>query len=710
MKTINLLFAVHNHQPVGNWASIFRQGWQKCYEPFLRLLEKHPQFRITLHYSGSLLEWLEEEQPDFLPRLRALVDRSQVELLGGGFYEPMLNCIPEEDARGQIALLTHYLGEKLNTIPQGLWIPERIWNMTLPKLLAPMGLRYTIVDDTTFRQAGLPEEELFGYYVTEHGGAALAVFPIQKWLRYAIPFYSPQETLDALRFWSTDSGQAAAIYADDGEKFGLWPGTYRSVIEEGWLERFIHLLEQNQSWVQMLTFREYMERFTPLGRTYLPPASYEEMTAWALPAHPAIAYEDMIAELKQIRRYEKYQPYLRGGIWENFFIKYAESNHMHKKMLYVSHKVHQALRGNDSPEKAVNPPPALIALWKSQTICPYWHGLFGGIYLSHLRHRVYQNLITAERLAEISKWGGEKYLEKEVHDLDKDLHPEILVTSPELGVILKPDYGGALVELDYRPKKFNLTNVLTRRPEAYHRKLKKGSLNSSAKGLAAGGLENGLVYDWYTRYSFLDHFLGEETTFDQFRRCQYPELGDFVNQPYEIIEAMEENEAKRLGVLLRRGGGLWQKEGKTPLEIFKLFLFHQEAAKLIVKYEICNQSRQTADLWFGVELNLTLLAGDDPQRIFLFPGLRVENQQMGASGVLPTVENILLRDENVGFQVEIIVGPSAQLWRFPLETISQSERGLEKTYQGSVLLFHWRFTLSPEEVKFISFTLSCGGI
>ena len=65
-----------------------------------------------------------------------------------------------------------------------------------------------------------------------------------------------------------------------------------------------------------------------------------------------------------------------------------------------------------------------------------------------------------------------------------------------------------------------------------------------------------LMYDWYTRYSFLDHFLGEETTFDQYRRCQYPEFGDFVNQPYELVDVEEKERSRQMGVLLHRSGGL----------------------------------------------------------------------------------------------------------------------------------------------------------
>ncbi len=675
------------------------------------MLEKYPQFRLSLHYSGSLLEWFEENRPEFLQRLRALIARGQVEVLSGAFYEPLLPFIPPKDAVGQIDLLSQYLGEKLNARPQGFWLPERVWVPTLPKTIAPSGLKYTIVDDAHFRYAGFSDEDMFGHYVTEYEGFTLCIFPINKRLRYAIPFRPPEETIEALRFWASDSGNLAVAYADDGEKFGLWPGTYGWVYEEKWLEKFVGRIAENLEWIHMLTFGEYLEKFPPQGRAYLPPASYDEMMAWALPAVTAIGHEDMVDQLKQEGRYEKYKPFLRGGSWENFLVKYAESNHMHKKMLYVSEKVHRSLQTHPAPgkEKDLPVPPALEALWKGQVGDAYWHGLFGGLYFNFLRHNVYQNLIIAERLAEIAQWGTEKYLVHEIYDLDKDLEPEILIASPEMGAILKPNYGGSLIEMDYRPKKFNLTNVLTRRPEAYHRKLKKSPWGSASLAKEEG-LGEALMYDWYTRYSFLDHFFGEDTTFEQFHRCQYPELGDFVNQPYDLLEVKELESSKELAILLQRSGGLFKREGKVPIDIYKRFLFHRDKAGMKVEYEIVNRSAAESSLWFGVEISLTLLAGNDPQRYFMFPGLKVGDRRMISHGVLPALESVHLRDESMGFQVSMDVVPAGQVWRFPLETISQSESGPEKTYQGTVLLFHWQFSLKPGETKRLIFSLFCGGI
>jgi len=134
---------------------------------------------------------------------------------------------------------------------------------------------------------------------------------------------------------------------------------------------------------------------------------------------------------------------------------------------------------------------------------------------------------------------------------------------------------------------------------------------------------------------------------------------------------------------------------KLPVETAKRFTFHRDQARLEVGYEISHQGAAETKFRFGVELNLTLLAAKDPQRHFLFPGLKVEDRSLGASGAIPEVEHIRLRDEAAGFELSFDLSPRGQLWRFPLETVSRSESGFQKNYQGTVLLLHWPFSLKP---------------
>src|SRR5579863_9216729 len=99
---IQLGLLIHNHQPVGNFPWVFQQVYEAAYLPMIEALERHPGVRLSLHYTGSLLDWMETAQPAFLQRIASLVRRKQVEIVSGGYYEPILPSIPDRDKVAQI--------------------------------------------------------------------------------------------------------------------------------------------------------------------------------------------------------------------------------------------------------------------------------------------------------------------------------------------------------------------------------------------------------------------------------------------------------------------------------------------------------------------------------------------------------------------------------------------------------------------------------
>jgi alpha-amylase/alpha-mannosidase (GH57 family) len=103
LPKIHLILVIHAHQPVGNFDSVIENVYQQSYLPFLEHLSRHPSVRIGLHYSGSLLDWLEEHHPEFLDKLGSMSERGQIEILGGGFYEPILIPFPREISRNRFA-------------------------------------------------------------------------------------------------------------------------------------------------------------------------------------------------------------------------------------------------------------------------------------------------------------------------------------------------------------------------------------------------------------------------------------------------------------------------------------------------------------------------------------------------------------------------------------------------------------------------------
>ena len=138
--SIHLGLVIHNHQPVGNFPWVFQQVYEESYLPMIQALELHPQVRLSLHYTGSLLDWFHQAHPEFVERIAMLVRRNQVELVSGGYYEPILPSIPDRDKIAQIRRLNERLFRDFGVNASGMWIAERVWEPGLPRLIREAGI------------------------------------------------------------------------------------------------------------------------------------------------------------------------------------------------------------------------------------------------------------------------------------------------------------------------------------------------------------------------------------------------------------------------------------------------------------------------------------------------------------------------------------------------------------------------------------------
>src|SRR5262249_15921015 len=151
----------------GNFEEVLERCYQSAYLPFARMLEKHPSIRVGAHYSGPLLTWIEENHPEYFELVRELVKRGQIEMVGGGMYEPILAVIPAEDQLVQVTRFASYLEKHFGKRPSGVWLAERVWEPQLPSALAGAQVNYSLVDDYHFLSAGFEPEELLGTYIAE---------------------------------------------------------------------------------------------------------------------------------------------------------------------------------------------------------------------------------------------------------------------------------------------------------------------------------------------------------------------------------------------------------------------------------------------------------------------------------------------------------------------------------------------------------------
>jgi hypothetical protein len=680
-----IVLLIHAHQPVGNFDDVMERAYTQSYLPFVEVLARHPTIRVGLHFTGSLLEWIERAHPEYLAELRGLVKRGQVEMVGGGFYEPILVAIPPQDRHEQITRLADYVEKHFGKRPRGAWIAERVWEPQLPSSLAPFGVEYTLVDDNHFLGAGFELNQLYGYYLAEDLGHTVKVLPGLKSFRYLIPFRPPEETIQLLRTCAAEQPGGFAAMGDDLEKFGIWPGTHELCYRNGWLERFFTVLDQNQDWLVTTTPGAAVASHPPLGRADLPAASYTEMMEWSLRTPARNRYHALVTEFSSR---PDALPFVRGGIWRNFLTKYSESNLLHKKMLHVSRKVHALDHSRRHDEAFLTArEEARTLMLRGQCNDPYWHGVFGGLYAPHLRTAVWRSLAEAETIADRLSHRPHHYEDAVKCDFDADGHEEIYFTSDRYAALLSPGDGGTISALECRQSHSALINSLERRLEAYHAKIKNipGRQAHSPQSIheqtraKEEGLDRWLNYDRWPRSCFRLLLFGQEKQHRDCSAVQLEENAALAGGKYRIVE-MSSTKAK----VASDASADW------PAEKTFSFVKTKDGFEVVCDVTLCRAAPGTASVHLGIENVLNFLAPSAPDRYFESNGQRYPLRWCAAT---PASE-LRVVDEWQGISVTLSAPSARDFWIAPIETVSESEEGFERIYQGSQIIAVWPLELS----------------
>lgn len=662
-KSISLLLGVHAHQPVGNFTHVLDDAHARCYGPFLRVMHGYPAFKFAIHISGWLLDYILEHYPDDMALLREMVRRGQAELVGAGYTEPVLAVIPEQDRLGQLQRMSDQLEQTLGQRPQGAWLTERVWEATVVPALADSGIRYSTVDDYHFLCAGKSSGDLDGYYTTEENGRQLDLFPISEALRYRLPFSPAQDVVGYLESLAKEGGAPAAIYFDDIEKFGIWPETYNWVYERGWLTQFIEGVLASDI-IKTERYCDYHARAKTRGVVYLPTTSYIEMNEWTLPVPAAHQYADLVQASKDAGQFEQNKPFLRGGIWKNFMMRYPESNWMHKRMLGLSRRLHALPQKKQTAQM-------LDALFEAQANDAYWHGLFGGLYLPHLRRAVYNAIVKLEGLLD----GVAPRQAKQLLDLDLDGADEIFLQNGLLQAVLRQDGSAALCEFDAYRLNHNFADTLSMPREHYHRKVHAQPIEERpVEGIA----------NPHERVSLKHEITPEDMVIDEQQKLMFLDRwlsgGDEIKPCYALAKNADVKHGTTFEATL--GAGTVRKSVVL------------DAARLYVAYHFADVGEGV----FRVVVNLAMPSCDGPAGRF-----RVGNEIAGGFGQvlqLDAMQRIVLEDAVLGGKLKISVNQPVSLLSKPCFSVSQSEAGFEKIMQAVVLTFECVRTAQADTLEF----------
>lgn len=637
-RSITLLLGVHAHQPVGNFTEVIADAHRRCYKPFLETLIAYPDFRFSVHFSGWLLDWLRQRFPADMQLLAAMVQRGQVELFSSGDTEPVLAAIPHRDRVGQLRTLNDKLAAWTGVKPTGAWLTERVWESSVVPALAETGIRYAMVDDYHFFCTGKDAAELDGYFSTEEDGSRLDLFPISEALRYRLPFSPANDVITYLENLA-ERGQSAAIYFDDIEKFGIWPETFDWVYHRGWLKALIEGVLASPK-IRTATYADFHAQQATRGLVYLPTTSYREMNEWTLPMPAARVYAQFLAGEKATGRGDLHTPFMRGGIWRNFLSRYPEANWMHKRMQELSARLAQI----------PTPPQELIdALYRAQANDAYWHGLFGGIYLPHLRRAVWNNILALEAGLDAIHARAPML----AVDLDLDGKIEILIRTPKLQLALRDDGLGAAHELSSYPLHHNFGDTLRRHHEQYHDRIGSGPTQHHGEGIASA----------HDRVRFKHPIAAADIVPDaQPRALWLDALNGQVLTDYALADA-EQLRFQRASVNKRYS--------LTDHTVTVSWHFDQRAGQP-----------------FTTTLNLAMPSGEGILGRYVLadggtPG------SFGQELTLPGCSLLTLDDGMLGSALHLTSAQSVEIRCRPHMTVSQSEAGLEQIMQAIEITIAW---------------------
>lgn len=146
---MNSIYVSFNLKPLSTCITtneVIESDYQSVYKPLVKFLYSHPEFSFSFSFSGYQLQFFRKRKTEFCTILKELINRKQVEILGGGFYDPVLPLLSPVDRNGQIDLMSGEIRQTLGKRPRGITLFADCWDSSLVGSLQTCGIEYVLLD------------------------------------------------------------------------------------------------------------------------------------------------------------------------------------------------------------------------------------------------------------------------------------------------------------------------------------------------------------------------------------------------------------------------------------------------------------------------------------------------------------------------------------------------------------------------------------
>ncbi len=661
MNKLKVILGAHNHIPLGSTNEEFELTYQSKLKPLITSLYKFPKIPTVLHYSGVLLQWLEKHHPEFFMLLEELVNRKQVEILGGGFYEPLLPLLPLTDKIGQVEMLTTYLRKKIGKRPRGCWLPGMVWEQNLTGALQASGMDYIFLNETQFIAAGFKGSETQRPCITEDQGKTIIVYPIQNYEDIKNEGEFKQYLRSLVAPQGDDNDRIVSFFPQDFTFLRNLEDTQEEAIS-----RFFGVLAFMEDQIELTLPSRSLRTIKIYKKAYFPNSADPQTMYWAMDTERKKNF-DTLRRLETQGLIPGATSFVFGAFPRQFLVRYPEANGIYSKMMYTHILINQ-LRGDKYRKRT-----AREELWKAQGCDGFWHIGNGGVYKNSLRKAMYRSLLEAEK---ISRERGIFTPSILAFDFDLDGEREYLLQGAEINGYIKTE-GAGLIELDYLPKAWNYLDTFSRKRESYHE---------------VAGVEDG-----YRRAAFLDRLLAPEATLAQAMEGRFPHSRCLFRKSYEMINI----DKVKQGITFKL---MSDEEGPfNTVEVEKTYYLKKNV--LFVHYKLINRGVDPKRFNFSTQVDLSF-AGDSEtdQEIEKIEAdqkrhLNLENQEAR------NADGLVFHDLNNGVTLTLDSSTSFDAWIMPIRTPCRMNDTMVDEYQSTCVIVTKPVILAPEESWETQFSL-----
>lgn len=374
MSQVHICYSLKSSRIGPEQKEIFEKDYENVYKPAAKFLYSHPEFRMSFAFNGVQIDFLQKEYPEFIEILRELISRRQIEILGGGYYDPAFPLLFPMDRTGQIEFLTSTLRSVTGKRPRGITLCASIWDYSLVSCFYNCGMDYVLLDDSLIPD----EKQKFVPLIMSDKGKTISILPLYQEFKPEIQD-DPRDYLNLISKKIAKSSKNSPKPLKEcvkGLNIQFTHEEFQSLLRSGYLEKLYREISEKKDFFDFATPITLVKEAKLRIPVYIASGMSREVGLWGIEPYRAV---------KADRHYPV-------SIYD-FFQIYPQTRALYDRMLYVSMLVNQShgdkLRKTSAREK----------LWEAQNGDGFICTSKGAFVSATYRQQAYKKLTEAEKIA-----------------------------------------------------------------------------------------------------------------------------------------------------------------------------------------------------------------------------------------------------------------------------------------------------------------------